>query len=69
MREKRDFSLRRNAKPITPEKLMRILNQTEGGERAKDAYRNLTGEEPPEEMEETNERENGLEQSQRKANP
>ena len=56
MREKRDFSLRCNAKPITPEKLMRILNQTEGGERAKDAYRNLTGEEPPEEMEETNDR-------------
>lgn len=48
MKEKRDFSLKRSAgKPLTPEKLMHILNQTEGGERAKEAYRDLTGEEPP----------------------
>ena len=49
MREKRDFSLRRKEKPITPQKLMDILGKTEGGERAKEVYKNLTGEEPPEE--------------------
>ena len=49
MKEKRDFTLKRPIrKPLTPEKLMEILNQTEGGERAKEAYRNLTGKEPPE---------------------
>lgn len=48
MKEKRDFSLKRRDRPLTPEKLMSILNQTEGGEQAKEAYRNLTGEEPPE---------------------
>ena len=47
MKEKRDFTLKRRTRPITPEKLMKILNETEGGERAKEAYRNLTGEEPP----------------------
>ena len=48
MKEKRDFTLKRPIrKPLTPEKLMEILNQTEGGERAKEAYRKLTGEEPP----------------------
>ena len=47
MREPRDWK-KRNSKPLTPEKLMHILNQTEGGERAKEAYRNLTGKEPPE---------------------
>ena len=47
MKEKRDFILKRRDKPLTPEKLMHILNQTEGGERAREAYRNLTGEEPP----------------------
>lgn len=51
MKEKRDFTLKRRDKPLTPEKLMHILNQTEGGERAKETYRNLTGEEPPEEDE------------------
>ena len=40
-----------NRKPLTPETLMRILNQTEGGERAKETYRKLTGEEPPVEEE------------------
>ena len=50
MKEKRDFAMERpKDRPLTPEKLMQILNQTEGGERAKEAYRNLTGEEPPEE--------------------
>lgn len=48
MKKKRDFSLKRPNKQLTPEKLMKILNQTEGGERAREAYRNLTGEEPPE---------------------
>ena len=48
MKEKRDFTLERRDRPLTPEKLMNILNQTQGGERAKDVYRNLTGEEPPE---------------------
>lgn len=32
MKEHRDFNLRRKARPLTPEKLMNILNQTEGGE-------------------------------------
>ena len=48
MKEKRDFTLKRPNKPLTPQKLMNILNQTEGSERAREAYRNLTGEEPPE---------------------
>lgn len=43
----RDLSLRRKSKPLTPETLMRILNQTEGGERAKEAYKELTGLNPP----------------------
>ena len=47
MREKRDFRLRREGKPLTPERLMRILNQTEGGERAIKAYKELTGLNPP----------------------
>ena len=48
MKEHRDFRLRRKTKPLTPEKLMSILNQTEGGERAKRAYKRLTGLNPPE---------------------
>lgn len=53
MKEKRDFTLKRpKGKPLTPEKLMNILNQTEGGERAKEAYKNLTGEEPPKDEDE-----------------
>lgn len=47
MKEHRDFNLRRKARPLTPEKLMNILNQTEGGERAKHAYKRLTGLNPP----------------------
>ena len=46
-KEHRDFTLKRRTKPLTPETLMRILNQTEGGERAKKAYKNLTGMNPP----------------------
>jgi len=45
---KHDFTLERRHRPLSPEKLMNILNQTEGGERAKEVYKNLTGEEPPE---------------------
>ena len=49
MKQKRDLSLKRPlGKPLTPEKLMKILNQTEGGERATEAYRHLTGEDTPE---------------------
>ena len=49
MKQKHDFSLKRSIRrPLTPEKLMNILNQTEGGERAREAYRNLIGKEPPE---------------------
>lgn len=46
-KEHRDFTLRRKTRPLTPEKLMRILNQTEGGERARRAYKRLTGLNPP----------------------
>lgn len=46
MREIRDWR-KRKTKPLTPEILMRILNQTEGGERAKKTYKNLTGLNPP----------------------
>lgn len=47
MTEQRDFSLRRKTKPLTPETLMRILDQTEGGDRARQAYKRLTGLNPP----------------------
>ena len=47
MREIKDWRKRCQNK-LTPEKLMEILDKTEGGERAKEAYRNLTGLEPPE---------------------
>lgn len=47
MREIKDWR-KRNQNRLTPEKLMDILDKTEGGERAKEAYRNLTGMEPPE---------------------
>lgn len=52
MKEKRDFSLRRRARPLTPEKLMDILDKTEGGERAREAYKRLTGLNPPPEADE-----------------
>lgn len=42
-KERRDFALKRRTKPLTPEKLMHILNQTEGGDRAKQVYKHLTG--------------------------
>ena len=43
----RDFSLKRKTRPLTPETLMRILDKTEGGERARQAYKLLTGLNPP----------------------
>ena len=52
MREHRDFSLRRRARPLTPEKLMQILDRTEGGKRAKETYKKLTGLNPPPEKDE-----------------
>jgi hypothetical protein len=52
MKEKRDFSLRRKTRPLTPEKLMDILDKTEGGERAREAYKRLTGMNPPPEVDE-----------------
>lgn len=52
MREHRDFSLRRKARPLTPEKLMSILDRTEGGKRAKETYKKLTGLNPPSEKDE-----------------
>lgn len=51
-KEHRDFTLRRRTRPLTPEKLMHILDQTEGGERAKQAYKKLTGLNPPPERDE-----------------
>ena len=47
MKEKRVFRLRENHEPLTPDTLMNILNQTEGGERAKQTYKYLTGMNPP----------------------
>lgn len=47
MKESRDWKKKRNQKLLTPEKLMHILNQIEGGERAKETYMKLTGKEPP----------------------
>ena len=48
MREIKDWRKRSNHNKLTPEKLMEILDKTEGGERAREAYRDLTGLEPPE---------------------
>lgn len=47
MREIKNWR-KRNQNRLTQEKLMEILDKTEGGERAREAYRNLTGMEPPE---------------------
>lgn len=52
MRERRAFGLRRNREPLTPDKLMSILNKTEGGESAKRTYKHLTGMNPPPEEDE-----------------
>ena len=56
MREPLKWNCGRNHKPLTPERLMRILDKTEGGERAREVYRRLTGEEPPETVGDQNER-------------
>ena len=45
-------SLRRKSRPLTPEKLMSILDRTEGGKRAKETYKKLTGLNPPPEKDE-----------------
>lgn len=42
MKEHRDFTLKRRDRHLTSENLMRILDQTEGGDRAKEAYKRLT---------------------------
>ena len=47
MKEKRDFSLRRRAKPLTPEQLARILRGTTTEKDAEEAYERLTGEKIP----------------------
>ena len=52
MKEHRDFSLRRKTRPLTPEKLMDILDRTEGGEKARETYKKLTGLNPPPEKDE-----------------
>lgn len=52
MKEHRDFSLRRKSRPLTPEKLMGILDKTEGGKRARETYKKLTGLNPPPEKDE-----------------
>jgi len=52
MKEKRDFSLRRRAKPLTPEQLARILRGTTTEKDAGEAYESLTGEKIPDRGEE-----------------
>ena len=52
MKEHRDFSFRRKTRPLTSEKLMDILDRTEGGEKARETYKKLTGLNPPPEKDE-----------------
>lgn len=47
MREKRDFSLRRRTKSLSPERLARILRNTTTEKDAKETYEKLTGEKIP----------------------
>lgn len=47
MREKRDFSLKRKGRVLTPETLSRILGNTTVPEDAKETYEKLTGEKWP----------------------
>ena len=62
MREKHDFELRRKGRHLSPDRLIKILRQTDMRERADETYKNLTGLNPPpedgeiivEEKEETN---------------
>ena len=51
MKEHRNFGLRRKSRPLTPENLMDILDGTEGGKRAKETHKMLTGLNPPPEEE------------------
>lgn len=47
MREKRDFSLKRKGRVLTPETLSRILGNTATHKDAKETYERLTGEKWP----------------------
>ena len=47
MREKRDFSLRRRTKPLSPEHLARILRKATMEKDADETYKRLTGEKIP----------------------
>ena len=47
MKEKRDFSLRRRTKPLSPEHLARILREATTEKDAGETYERLTGEKIP----------------------
>lgn len=48
---KRDFNPRK-AKPLTPDTLLRILDRTQGGDLARQVYKQLTGLNPSSEKKE-----------------
>lgn len=52
MKEHRDFRLRRKVKPLTPERLARILRETTTEKDAVETYERLTGEKIPESQKE-----------------
>ena len=52
MKEHRDFRLRRKVKPLTPERLARILRETTIEKDAAETYERLTGEKIPESQKE-----------------
>lgn len=56
MKEKRDFSLKRKGRELTPETLARILGNTAIPKDAKETYERLTGEKWPGDEEEEHER-------------
>ena len=53
---KRDFNPRK-AKPLTQDTLFRILDRTQGGDLARQVYKQLTGLNPPSEKKEGEEHE------------
>ena len=55
MKEKRDFSLKRKGRVLTPETLSRILGNTAVPKDAKEIYEQLTGEKWPGDEEEEGE--------------
>lgn len=55
MKEKRDFSLKRKGRELTPETLSRILGNTATHKDAKETYEKLTGEKWPGDDEEESE--------------